>query len=118
MFKMGFRIFCDNKGCRKEMEPVLDKADGKVYCTECAKEVHNMTEFAKNQMVSLGQVKREQKQQKAFSVKCEACKKENPPTMTKGKLYCVSCNTELTNLSAPFAQAIKEFLRAQGNRNT
>jgi ribosomal protein L34E len=113
---MGFRIFCDQKGCRKEMEPALDKTDNKVYCTECGKEIHCVTEFAKNQMVSLGMVKRESKRQQAFSVRCNKCNKENPPTLKKDRLHCAHCDAEIEGLSAPFALAIKEFLRAQGNR--
>ncbi len=106
-----FRIFCDQKGCRKEMSPVLDKADNKVYCTECDKEIANVTEFMKNQMVSLGQIKRQQKQQQAFSVKCIGCGKENPPVLKGKDLVCSVCNHNMDHLSAPFALAIKDFLR-------
>lgn len=113
-----FRVFCDNKGCRKEVEPLLDKSDNKIYCPECNNVINNVTEFMKNQMVSLGQIKRQQKKQQAFSVKCISCQKENPPILKKGKLYCQICDTEITNLSAPFAHSIKEFLKAQNNRNT
>lgn len=114
---MTFRVFCDQKGCRKEMFPVIDK-QGKVYCTECDAEISNVTQFMKNQMVSLGQVKREQKKQQAFSVKCNSCLKENPPVLKKNELFCSSCGADMKHLPAPFAHGIKEFLKSQGTRNS
>lgn len=114
---MGFLVYCDNKSCKKEMEPVLDKNTKEVFCTECGKTINSVTEFAKNQMVSLGQVKRSDKKQQAFSVKCEACQKESPPKLVKDgsntKLVCPMCEVELTNLSAPYANMVKQVLGAQ-----
>lgn len=121
---MGFRTFCDNKGCRKENEPVLDKQTGEVICTECNQPINSMTEFAKRQMISLGQVRRSEKKKQAWSVKCEKCEREGPPKLNKEgekdnnnqpvvKLHCTYCNAELTNLNQPFATMIKQNLLAQ-----
>jgi len=114
---MPFYVYCDNKNCRKECEPILDRADNKVYCNLCGQTINCVTEFAKNQMVSLGMVKRESKNQQAFSVTCHRCNKSNPPVLNNDKLFCAACNEHLSKVSAPFALAIKEFLKSQGIRN-
>lgn len=115
---MGFRIYCDNKGCMLEMEPVLDKAADKVYCTKCDKELSNITKFAKAQMVSLGQIRRRERVQKAFAVKCVKCLKEAPPKLDKGgkNLLCSSCEKPIENISAPFAHTIKQYIRTNKNQ--
>ncbi len=122
---MPFRTFCDNKGCRKEMEPVLDRQTNEVYCTECGNAINSLTDFAKRQMVALGQVRRAEKKKQAWSVKCDACQKEGPPKLNKegeknekglligDKLLCSYCDAELKNLNKPFAQIILTNLKAQ-----
>jgi rRNA maturation endonuclease Nob1 len=65
-------------------------------------------------MRTLGQIKRETKKQMAFSVKCAACKKENPPKIDdENKIACGACGNELTDLPKPFQQVIRNFFRAQ-----
>lgn len=110
---MGFRVYCDNKGCMLEMEPVLDKALDKVYCTKCDQEIKNITKFAKAQMTSLGQIKRKERVQRAFAVKCQKCLKEAPPKLDRtGKLLiCSACDKQLENISAPFAHTIKQYIK-------
>lgn len=111
---MGFLVYCDNKGCGKDQEPVLDVNTGEVFCTECGKTIKTVTEFAKRQMKALGQVKRAVKKQQAFSVKCNACNRENPPKIgEKNKIVCSFCDAELTDLPKPFQQVIRNFIRAQ-----
>lgn len=113
---MGFRVYCDNKECRKEMEPVLDKTNDVVLCTECGETINSVTVFAKNQMIALGQVKKSEAKQQAFAVDCASCGKKAQPKMVKEangqRLGCAFCSKEL-NLSAPFANSIKQFLKAQ-----
>lgn len=119
---MAFRVYCDidddgtGKKCRREIEPVIDRDTGIVYC-ECGqklKDQNRITAFAKTQMISLGQVKRSDNKKKAFSVKCRSCEKESTPSLTKeNKLICSICGAELTNLAAPFVQLLKERLRLQ-----
>lgn len=115
---MGFRIYCDNKGCMAEMEPLLDKAIDKVYCSKCNNEIKNITKFAKAQMVSLGQIKRKEQVQKAFAVKCIKCLKEAPPKLDRtGKsLICSSCDKPIENLSAPFAHTIRQYIKTNKNQ--
>jgi len=111
---MGFVTFCDNKGCRKEMEPVLDKKTDEVFCTECDQKINTLTYFAKRQMIDLGQIRKFEKVKKAWSVKCNSCEKENPPKLDKSgdNLICAFCDTEL-ELSKPYAQVIKQNLQSQ-----
>lgn len=113
---MAFNVICDNKECRKDTEPVIDKRTRIVYCGICGNELKDqkiITEFAKNQMVSLGQVRRAEKKQQAFAVKCASCDRESQPKLDKsGKvLQCSNCSKELKNLSPPFAQMLKDKLR-------
>lgn len=120
---MGFRTYCDinddgtgNK-CRKEMEPLLDKETGIVYC-ECGKPMDNqaaLTTFAKRQMLALGQVKRSEKKKQAYAVKCLKCDKEGPPTLSDDnrQLLCTYCKTELNHLNKPFVQMMITNLVAQ-----
>ena len=112
---MPLRTFCDNKGCRKEMAPVIDKATEIVYCTECGEPINTLTPFARRQLVSLGQVKKNEKRTQAWSVKCHECEKEGPPELDKAgdTLVCSYCKHELDKLSKPYAQVVKQNLQAQ-----
>jgi ribosomal protein L34E len=121
---MEFRCFCDNKGCGKEMRPVVDKATMIAYCTECGKAVNSISIFMRRQMVSHDQVRRDEKKKLPWAVKCTSCNKEGPPELSKedksvgGRpkaqiLICSFCGKELTTLSKPFAEMIKVNLKAQ-----
>ena len=122
---MGFRTYCDityvedgKEGkCREEMEPTIDKNTQEVFCA-CGRKMTNqncVTEFAKRQMLAMGQVRRDEQKRQAYSVKCSNCQKENPPALAKDNstLLCPLCNAELSQLNKPFAQLIRDNLRAQ-----
>lgn len=111
-----FRIYCDNKGCNKDMEPLLNLETGKVECTECGGNITNVTSFAIGQMKSMGQVKRDQKVKQAFSVQCKYCTKENGPYLNdKGQICCSACKKHLDYLAAPFAHMLKQQLETRKN---
>lgn len=105
-----FRTQCPHKGCRRDVEPVLDKTDNKVYCTACSKEITTVTDFMKRQLESLGQIRKDEKPQQAFSVKCNKCLKSNPPVLKSGELFCSNCDNAMKYLAPTFVLAIKEFL--------
>ena len=108
-----FLIYCDNKGCGKDQEPLLDVLTNEVHCVECGKTISSVTSFAKAQMKSLGQVKRNDNKGQAFAVKCSSCKKEAPPTVIGEKIHCSICKIEMKDISAPFVQMIKMNTKAQ-----
>lgn len=110
---MSFRVYCGYKECNQEVEPLLDRKNDIVVCDVCGKEIKNITVFAKNNLVQLGQIKRDNDYQKAFSVECKHCSAKNQPILKGDKIYCPSCGEEHTHLTAPFAKAIKEFLGTQ-----
>lgn len=107
-----YRLHCNNAGCKKECEPVLDVATNEVHCTECGK-VMEVNHFTKVSMRSIGQIQRLEKLQQAFSVKCNFCKKETAPTVKNDKVYCTVCNNHLDYIAKPFVQAIKTNLSSQ-----
>jgi len=115
-----FMLNCSNKGCFKQNAHVLDKSTNKIICIDCGKEVTGITDFTKRQMVAVGQIRRNEQKKQAWAVKCEACQKEAPPVLDKaGKdLLCGSCNKVMDKLAKPFAQMIKENLRAQKKMET
>lgn len=122
---MAFSLPCEKKGCGKTIEPVIDKQTNKVYCTcDEEHEIKQLTDFAKRQLIGMNQVKTKQRQQKAFAVKCESCEREGTPLLKTGirddkgrlqadQLICTFCKKELTNISQPFVQVLKENLKAQ-----
>lgn len=114
---MNFTTFCDNDGCRKEMQPVVDKDTLVAYCTECGEPINTVSEFMRRQMVAFGLVRKLDKKKVAYSVKCGNCGKEGAPELTtdkKGveKLCCGYCGHELDTLAKPFAEMVKTNLRA------
>lgn|SRR5690554_2407285 len=108
---MGFRIYCDNKGCRKEQEPLLNIETNEVECTECGKDIKSVSYFIKVQMKSLGQVKKDEKRSQAFATKCKFCSKTAPPVVKSDKIHCSLCDEHLDYLSAPFANVIKQNIK-------
>ena len=109
---MPFMTNCVNKGCGKLMEPYIDPKDDKAYCSDCDRELPNITHFAKVQMKSLKQFK--QKKGLAFAVKCQSCGKEERPKLVKDDIVCPGCNKPHTHLSAPFKIMLKEKLKTAG----
>lgn len=106
---MAFSINCNNKGCRKLMEPYLDLNDDKVYCSECDQEIINITYFVKTQMKTLKQFR--QKKSKNFSVKCDKCGKEEQPKLIDKEIVCGVCSKSLEKLSPIFKNMLKEYLK-------
>lgn len=98
---MKFTICCTNKGCYKLQEPYLDLSTNKVYCTLCEEEIANVSAIIKNQM-KLNKQTQKPKTQSTFSVKCQHCSANDSPNLINNKLYCKSCNKELTNITEIF----------------
>jgi ribosomal protein L34E len=112
---MEYRSFCDNKGCHKEMRPVVNKETLEAFCTECGNQVNNISIFMRRQMASYDQVQRNEKKRMPWSMMCKSCNKEGPPELDKDgkKLNCSFCGKELENVARPFYEMVRTNLIAQ-----
>ncbi|SRR5260221_5751813 len=110
---MPFSINCPNKGCGKYTEPLLNTETNEAECSDCGG-IINITIFAKSQMKSLGQIKRDGKKQQAFSVQCKNCKKSSVPIVnSESVVLCSLCKTKL-DISEPYANLIREKFKKNG----
>lgn len=107
---MPFVIQCDNKGCHREQEPLLDVDTNQAICSECNNPITNITDFAKRQMKALGQIKKSKKEQ-PFAMQCMSCKKINRPSIIDDKIFCPACTKEITTASRQFIAVLKEALK-------
>lgn len=106
-----FRIYCTNKGCSKESEALLNTETDEVECAECGKSI-NVPYSTKASLKSIGQIRRTKKSEKAFSVECKKCNKIEVPVIDANKnIVCGKCKVKLDNISAPFANLIREKLK-------
>lgn len=106
---MAFSTNCTNKGCGKLQEPYIDLVTDKVHCSECDKEISNITFFAKAQMKSLKQYK--SKNPVSFAIKCNKCGKEDRPKLINNDIICAHCQKPLDQLSEPFKIMLREKLK-------
>jgi len=107
---MAFTTNCTSKGCHKFQEPYLDPATMKVHCSECDKEILNLSIFTINQMKSSKQFKKAEKV--PFAVKCNKCNVTKRPVVdTKGEVVCCNCKKPLDNVSSHFKEMLKEKLK-------
>ncbi len=107
---MPFMIYCNNKGCGKNTEPLLNIETNEAECVECGAIINSVTSFAKTQMKTMGQIKRDDKKQQAFSVQCKFCKKSVLPEVNGKIVLCSLCKNEL-NISIHYANLIKDKLK-------
>jgi ribosomal protein L34E len=105
---MGFLINCDNKGCYKESEALLDKSTKNVHCNECGEVIKNITIFAKKQLESIGQVKRHNSNQ-AYALHCKNCNKKAVPKLVDDKFCCSLCDCKI-EVPAPFQKILRDNL--------
>jgi len=103
---MSFIFRCTNKSCLKEMAPVIDKKDNKAYCTECESEIKEIDPFMKNQLIHMGQIKKEIQKKMAWAIKCASCNKENVPVTKNNQFFCPFCQEKI-NISPMFAHSLK-----------
>lgn len=91
---MAFLMQCENKDCREHVEPLLDLKTNQAICSFCGEDIKNVTDFVKNQLKFLGQVKKNSSK-KSWAVKCQSCEAQVTPLQKDGKLYCSECDEEL-----------------------
>ena len=106
---MPFLMNCNNRGCGKHQQPLLDLKDNNVYCSECGKEIAGVSQFTKTQMKSLKQIKKPSKP--AYSIRCEKCKQEALPKLEKNALVCGWCGDPNIKVSKPFELLIRAAIK-------
>jgi ribosomal protein L34E len=107
---MPILLNCNNKGCGKSNEHVLDPLDNQVYCADCGNVINGISHFTKTQLKALKQIKKPIKS--AYAVRCPKCKNEQLPKLdAKNNLVCPSCNQPSTNVSKPFELLIREEIK-------
>jgi rRNA maturation protein Nop10 len=116
---MVFITFCDNKGCRQEMEPVVDKETLKAYCTVCGEEINCIAEPMRRHLVASGQVRKLDKKRLGFAQKCPYCEKTEVPVIKvideqggREILTCAHCGKHLDKIPAPFAEMLKMQIKS------
>lgn len=107
---MVFLINCDNNGCNKTTEAKLDTSSNQVICLECGKEIKSVSQFAKSQMKSLGQVLKASNKQKAFAMKCDKCGDTDVPVRQENKIVCAKCKADL-KISAHFEKLLIDHIK-------
>lgn len=99
-------IMCNNKGCMKSSNALLDTDTLKVICQECGKEITNITEPMKRTLKSHGQIMRADK--KAFMLACNVCKANREIALDQdNNTVCKTCHNPIT-IHAAFKIAIEE----------
>lgn len=96
--------------CNKQNFPELDKDSGKVYCSVCSAQI-TANHFLLIQLKTLKQYRTKTPQ--AFAVKCNNCSNDTLPIIKSDKLYCTSCNKEITNISKPYMLMLKQHLSSK-----
>jgi ribosomal protein L34E len=109
---MTFFMHCTNKGCGKQTEPLLDELTNEAICSDCGIEMSNVTHFAKVQMKALGQIKRTQKPQEAFTLSCKKCTRSGMAKQVGEQLVCQFCSEPFV-LNTFFANTIKQMNKLQ-----
>lgn len=104
---MAMNIYCNNDDCRKEGPHKLHTDTNEVICEFCQRPITNVSHFAKEALKTMGQIYRgEEKPQKAFSVQCQSCGKNDTPFTFKGELYCKHCNAHHAQITGPYKQML------------
>ena len=88
-------ILCDNKGCLKSSNALLNPETLEVICQECGKPIGNVSDAMKRTLKSFGQIIRESK--KAFMLACPQCKANREVVLDQdNNTICKNCHTPLT----------------------
>lgn len=104
---MTMNFYCDNNGCRKEGSHKLHNDINEVICDFCQRPITSISHFAKKALKAMGQIHRDkEKPEKAFSVQCQSCEKNDVPFTFKGELYCRHCNNHHSQITGPFKQML------------
>ncbi len=99
-------ITCNNRGCLKSSDALLDVKTDKVICGECKREITNVSVMMKKTLKSFGQIIRETK--KAFMLACKSCNANREIVLDqKGNTLCKTCHSPI-KIHPAFKIAIEE----------
>ena len=101
-------INCNNKGCLKASNALLNTKTMEVICTECGKAISNIAEPMKRMLKSFGQILRTD-EKKAFMMACTACSANREVVLDKkNNTVCKVCGSAI-KVHAAMKQAIMEI---------
>lgn len=100
-------ISCDNKGCLKMSNALLNKETKEVICAECQNPVNSVTENMKRVLLSTGQIVRDE-ERKAFTMACRTCNANRQVVLDdKDNTVCNICGNDI-GVHPAMRQAIVE----------
>lgn len=86
---------CDNKGCCKDSEALLDVAKNQVICQECGQQIKNISDTMKRVLKNSGQIIRSAAK-KAFMMGCTSCKANREVVFDEStNTVCKVCGAEI-----------------------
>lgn len=107
-------LTCTNRGCMKTTsDSLFDQTINEIICSECGKTITGISDFTKRSMIGLGKVQKKFSKV-AFVVNCQKCQKTAQPKIKDDSFICFFCSEPL-NLTKPFANAFKEYLKTKVN---
>ena len=99
-------ITCDNKGCLKSSNALLNEATGEVICDECGLPIENVAPTMKRALKSFGQIVRSER--KAFMLACKSCNANREVVLDQNNnTLCKTCHSPLA-VHAAFKLAMQE----------
>lgn len=88
-------ISCDNKGCYKTSNALLDRETNNVVCQECGNPISNVSESMRRTLVGFGQIVRTE-QRKGFLMACKSCNANRQVVLNQhGDTICKQCYTPI-----------------------
>lgn len=99
-------LSCNNEGCYKQSDALLDPETLEVICGECGKDITNISDAMKRVLKTSGQIIRNDK--RAFMLACHSCKANREVVLDQdNNTICGVCHHEI-KVHASFKIAIEE----------
>lgn len=87
-------LSCNNEGCFKQSNALLNTETLEVICQECGKPISNISESMKRVLKSSGQIIRQSKQ--AFMLACHSCKANREVVLNEdNETVCGICHNPI-----------------------
>ena len=103
-------IVCDNKGCMKTTEALLDVDKNEVICQECGQAITNISAIMKKTLKTTGNIVRSA-HKKAFMMGCKQCQANREVVLDAStNTVCKMCGAEI-KVHAAMKQAMVELAK-------